>query len=146
NDPSRSSFECKIFEITLTAETATPAKGIAWTCRISQPARRALRSNVGFSTRSSAAPTPRVRKTIIAGSAPRMLPMEIVVGVIEPVLTNRAEDVELERIFQRLGLVLDPRRDVQHLALADDDFLAGDQELQRALQEVGHLLALVRVV
>ena len=41
--------------------------------------------------------------------------------------------------------MLDPRRDVQHLAFAHGDLLAADQELERALQDVGHLLALVRV-
>src|SRR6185295_4517499 len=49
------------------------------------------------------------------------------------------------RVVERFGLMLDPRRDVEDLPLADGDFLAADQELQRALQDVGHLLALVRV-
>ena len=53
--------------------------------------------------------------------------MEVIVGVIEPVLADRAEHVELERVLERLGLVLDPRRDVQHLAFADGDLLAADQ-------------------
>src|SRR3954454_8640111 len=70
--------------------------------------------------------------------------LEIVVGVIEPVLPDRTEHVELEGVFDRLGLVLEPRRNVQQLALADDDLFAADEELQRALQDVGHLLALVR--
>src|SRR5438445_822922 len=41
--------------------------------------------------------------------------------------------------------MLDPGRDVEHLAFADGDFLAANQELERTLQDVGHLLALVRV-
>ena len=34
---------------------------------------------------------------------------------------------------------------MQHFAFAHGDLLAADEELQRALQDVGHLLALVRV-
>ena len=67
------------------------------------------------------------------------------IGVIQPVLADRAEQVQLERVVERLGLVLDPGRDVQHFPFAHGDFLAVDQELERALQHVGHLLALVRV-
>src|SRR4029077_14655359 len=47
----------------------------------------------------------------------RELPMEVVVSGSEPVLTDRTEDVELEGVFQRFGLVLHPRRDVQHFTL-----------------------------
>src|SRR2546423_13761015 len=66
--------------------------------------------------------------------------------MIEPVLPNRAEQIELERVFERLRLVLDPRRNVQHLALTHGNLFAGDQKLERALQDVGHLLALVRMI
>src|SRR4249919_2892903 len=72
--------------------------------------------------------------------------MEIVVGVIEPVLPDRAEDVELEGVLERLRLVLDPRRDVEYLAFAHGDLVAADQEFQRALEDVGDLLALMRVI
>src|SRR5688572_5976812 len=41
--------------------------------------------------------------------------------------------------------MFDPRRDMQHLAFAHRDLLAADQEPERALQNVGHLLALVGV-
>src|SRR5262245_332565 len=81
----------------------------------------------------------------LARAAGALLAVEIGVGVIQPVLADRAEQIELERVVEGLGLVLDPRRDVEHLPLADGDFLAGDEELQRSLQHVGHLLALVRV-
>ena len=36
--------------------------------------------------------------------------MEVIVRVIQPVLADRAEDVELEGVLERGGLVLDPRR------------------------------------
>src|SRR5262249_20800635 len=70
----------------------------------------------------------------------RALTMEVIVNMIEPILTDRAEQIQLEDILERLGLMLDPRRDVQHFAFTDGDFLAADQELQRALQDVHHLL------
>ena len=71
--------------------------------------------------------------------------MEILVRVIQPVLPDRAEHVELERILEGFRLVLDPGRDVQHLAFAHGDLFAADHEFQGALQDVRHLLALVRV-
>ena len=75
----------------------------------------------------------------------RSFAVEVGVGAVQPVLADRAEQVQLEGVVERLGLVLHPGRDVQHLSLADGDLLAADQELQRPLQHVGHLLALVRV-
>ena len=36
-------------------------------------------------------------------------------------------------------------RDVQDLALADDDFFAADQKAKRSLEDIGHLFAVVRV-
>src|SRR5438874_8271657 len=86
-----------------------------------------------------------LREKSIPGLHHGLSAVEIIVGVIEPVLANRAEHIELECILERFGLVLDPRRDVQQLTFAHDELLAADQELQRALQDVGHLLALVRV-
>src|SRR5579864_5616527 len=77
---------------------------------------------------------------MINGSA-----VKVVVRVVQPVLPDRAEHIELEGVLDGLGLVLDPRRDVQHLALADGNLLAANVESERALQDVGHLLALVGV-
>src|SRR3989442_5154328 len=67
--------------------------------------------------------------------------VKVIVGVIQPVLPNGAEQVELECIFERFGLVLDPRWNVQHLALADRDFLSADQKPERALENASHLIA-----
>ncbi len=50
-------------------------------------------------------------------------PLQIVVGVIEPVLADGAEDVELERVFERFGLMLDARGNVQHFPFAQRDLL-----------------------
>src|SRR6476646_2812961 len=72
--------------------------------------------------------------------------MEVVVSMIEPVLADRAEQIEFEGVLERFRLVFHPRRDVQHLALAHRNLFAADEKLEGTLQDVGHLLALVRVV
>src|SRR5467141_1445788 len=71
--------------------------------------------------------------------------MEIIVRVIEPILPNRAEHIELEGVLEGFSLMLDPRRDVQHFAFPDGHLFTADEKLQRALQDVRHLLALVRM-
>jgi hypothetical protein len=50
------------------------------------------------------------------------------------------------KVSSSFCLVLDPRRDVQHFAFAYRNLLAADQELQRSLQHVCDLFALVRVI
>jgi len=72
--------------------------------------------------------------------------VKVIVGVIQPVLTDWAEHVHLQRVLERFRLVLDPRRNVEHFAFADRDLFSTNQEAERALQDVGHLLAFVRVV
>src|SRR5581483_10696905 len=69
----------------------------------------------------------------------------VFVRPVEPLLPHGTEDVELERIFEGFCLMRDARRDVQDIALADRDFFPGDEELQRALKHLNHLLAVVRV-
>ena len=58
-------------------------------------------------------------------------------------------DIDPEEIGRNypvaLGLMADVRRDVQDFTLADDDLLGADQEFERPLEHIGHLLALVRV-
>src|SRR5262249_53519137 len=71
--------------------------------------------------------------------------MKVVVRMAQPVLPNRAEHVELERIIECLCLMPDPRRYVQNFACADDNFSPADQKLEGTLQDVRHLLAFVRV-
>src|SRR5688572_18136071 len=83
--------------------------------------------------------------TLATGNWHLTLSMKIRVRVIEPVLADRAEEIELEGVVERFRLMLDPGRYVQDLAFADGDLLAGDEEPQRALEDVGHLLALVRM-
>ena len=62
-----------------------------------------------------------------------------------PVRPNRAEHVEFQSVVERLGLVRHTGGHVQHLPLADDDVVAAHPEPDRALQDVGHLLAVVGV-
>ena len=54
------------------------------------------------------------------------------VGVIEPVLADRTEHIERERVVERLGLMLNPRRNMQHVAFAHRDLFAADQESERS--------------
>src|SRR5688572_11060989 len=71
--------------------------------------------------------------------------MGLRLGVGQPIGADRAEHVELERIVERFRLVRCARRDMQDLPFTDDDLLAADEKAQRPLQDVGHLLALVRM-
>src|SRR5262245_28768956 len=63
---------------------------------------------------------------------------QVIVGFVQPVLTRRAENVDVERVFQRHGLVPHHRRQVQNFTSAKDDFLRlvfTDPEMQRAFQD-----------
>ena len=71
---------------------------------------------------------------------------QVGVGLVEPVRARRVEDVHIEGVLQRMGLVRHVARQVQHLARAHDDLLGAvvpDQEPQRAFQDVGELLILM---
>src|SRR6267378_168168 len=70
---------------------------------------------------------------------------QIVVGLVQPVLARGIEDVEVHRIFESPGLVRHVRRYAQHFAGANDDLLAIDGKLQRAFEDVAHLLVVVVV-
>src|ERR1051326_3051259 len=73
---------------------------------------------------------------------------EIVVGFVEPVLSWRAEDVDVERVFERLRFVLHVWRDVQHFAgehVDDLRLIFADPETQSAFEDVSNLFVLVRM-
>src|ERR1017187_911184 len=72
-------------------------------------------------------------------------PAQVSVVLLEPVVADGAEDVEIERVFQRHGTVRHVGGNAQHLPLAHHDFAAADLEAERALKDVGDLLALVVV-
>jgi hypothetical protein len=75
--------------------------------------------------------------------------VEVAVGAVEPVLPRRVEDVHVQRVLERERLVRNVGRDVQHLAGAHDHLLRPvrtDPELERAFEDVGELLVVVRVL
>ena len=55
------------------------------------------------------------------------------------------ENIEINRIFKRFGLVRHMRWDAKNFARADDNFLAVDPELQRAVEYVGELFVVMAV-
>ena len=59
-----------------------------------------------------------------------LLTSQVVVGVIQPVLADWAEDVELERVFERFGLMWNARGNVQDFSLAERDLLTADEKFQ----------------
>jgi hypothetical protein len=74
---------------------------------------------------------------------------EVGVGLVEPVLARRIEDVDVECILERFRLVVDVGRNGEHLAGADDDdlgFILADPELERTLDDVRDLLVVVIVL
>src|ERR1035437_7999361 len=63
-------------------------------------------------------------------------PPQVSVVFLKPVLADGAEDVEIERVFERHGAVRYVAGNAQHLPLSDHDFPTPDLELQRALEDV----------
>ena len=60
-----------------------------------------------------------------------------------PVPPDRAENAQHEGVVQRLDLMRHAGSDVKHFAFPQRQFLAGHEQLERALQHVRHLLALM---
>src|SRR5215472_4611976 len=58
---------------------------------------------------------------------------QIGISLVEPVLTRRIENVEVNCIFERFSFVRHVGRNAQHFAGMHHDFFAVDPELQRAL-------------
>jgi len=70
---------------------------------------------------------------------------EIVIGFVQPVLAGRIKNVKINGVFQRPGFVRHVRRDAEHFARPDDDFLAVNGELQGSFEDVGDLLVVMMV-
>jgi hypothetical protein len=51
------------------------------------------------------------------------------VGLVDPIGAGRIENIEVNRVFERLGFVRHVGGDAEHFAGVDDDFLAIDPEL-----------------
>src|SRR6185369_3601386 len=106
----------------------------------------AHRGITGWSAANSAQgiarPAPTMKWVMAdANSAP-----QVGVVLLEPVFADGAEDVEIERVFERHGAVRYVGRNAQDLSLADHDVAAADLELERALEDVGDLFAFVVVL
>src|SRR6266540_4779005 len=65
---------------------------------------------------------------------------EVRVGLIDPILAHRAEDVDHERVFDHLDLVREPTGNLHHLAGTHHDLLAVEPESQHAAQDATDLL------
>src|SRR6266542_283668 len=73
---------------------------------------------------------------------------QIIIRLIEPILTWRAEDIYVERVFERLCLVWNVGRDVQHFAGEHVDnfrFIFADPKSQSAFKDVSYLFIFVRM-
>src|SRR5256885_7987345 len=68
---------------------------------------------------------------------------QIVVGLVQPVLARRIEDVQVHGVFERPGLVGHVRGDAQHFAGTHHQLLAVDGKFQRAFENVGDLFVVV---
>jgi hypothetical protein len=74
---------------------------------------------------------------------------EIGVVSLDPILARRVENVEIDGVFEGVGLVGDVGRDAEDLAGADDEVFAPlvgfEEELERTLEDVADLLVMVMV-
>src|SRR6266404_4728899 len=87
---------------------------------------------------------PRVAGLQACGLAP-----QIRVVAVDPVLARRGEDVDVERVLERLCGMREMRRDRQHLAGAHVDHLGSvvaELEAHRAAEHVRDLFVVVRVL
>src|SRR5438270_4316252 len=84
---------------------------------------------------------PRIPRSILSS--------QVIVFLVEPVLSRRAEDVDVECLFERFCVVRHIRRNMKDLASCYRYFLLAifaDPELQRAFEDVGDLLVVVRML
>src|SRR5947208_1936544 len=71
---------------------------------------------------------------------------QIVICLIQPILSRWAEDVDIQRSFERLGFVLYMSRNVKHFAGHHVDhvrLIGAYPKSQTALQNISNLLVLV---
>src|ERR1017187_2713239 len=73
-------------------------------------------------------------------------PAQVSVVFLKPVFADGAEDVEVQGVFESHGAVRHVGGNSQHLTLSHDDFAAADFELERTLEDICDLLALVVVL
>src|SRR5712692_6187010 len=92
----------------------------------------------GFAKRSGQSIRPRSHFSLAAVA-------QVVVGFVEPVFARRIENVEVHSVFEGPGFVGHVRGDTQDFAGANDDFFAVNGEFQRAFEDVGNLLIVMRM-
>src|SRR5260221_2039958 len=100
------------------------------------------RTSGSSSTRST---RPRSASPIPPNPSP---PPEVIVGPVEPILPGRAEDVDAQRVLERLRSVGEARGQHENPACPHDPLfppVVAQPEAQGALQHVGDLLVLVEV-
>src|SRR5262249_60762773 len=97
------------------------------------------------SFKSSASKSQRTRTPNREPRTSIALPSKVRVGPVDPVLTDRTEDVEHERVLDHFHLVRDVRWNLHDLARADNDVAAVDREAQYAVDDDADLLVFVRM-
>src|SRR5262245_19459634 len=70
---------------------------------------------------------------------------KVIVRLVDPILSNRAEDIDREGVLEHFDLVLHPTGKLKDVTLTHDDFSPINRELQHAFQDLRNLLALVRM-
>jgi hypothetical protein len=68
------------------------------------------------------------------------------VSLIDPIGARRIENVEIDRVFERLSFVRHVGGDAENFAGVDNDFLTVDPELQRSVENVSELFVMVAVL
>src|SRR6266513_213548 len=74
---------------------------------------------------------------------------QVIIFLVQPILPRWTEDIDIESLFERFGLVRNVRGDVQYFSSLDGDLLGSvfaNPEFERALEDVRQLLILVRVL
>ena len=71
---------------------------------------------------------------------------QILVAFIDPIGAGRGEDIEIDCVFNRLGLMGHVGRNAEHFAGMHDDLFSVDPEFQSAIEDVSELLVVVAVL
>src|SRR5687768_13104196 len=109
-------------------------------------------SDASSSATASPSPWLEAATSAVFPAKPRSIELflsQIIVRLIQPVLSRRAEYVHVQGIFQSFRLVKHIRRDHKHLAGPNGNFLGtvfADPEMQGSLQHIGELLIVMRVL
>src|SRR5205814_5422818 len=70
-------------------------------------------------------------------------PLKVRVGLVDPVLTHGAEDVDHERVLEHVDAVRHAARNLHHLAAADDDLVCRLLLEKKNVENDSHLLVVL---